>query len=152
MKTISNDIFFAQVEELLAEGQSVIIRVKGYSMRPFMRSDRTQIRIAPLTDRERDSLRVGDVVLFRYHGRHIMHRIRHIEGDKITLAGDGNYRIWEQCHRKDVVGIISDIIKLSGRTLSCSSLRWRCISWIWVSLPQLARRAILGILWRVGIK
>ena len=75
-----------------------------------------------------------------------------VEGDKITLAGDGNYRIWEQCRRKDVVGIISDIIKMSGRTLSCSSLRWRCISWIWMSLPQLARRAILGILWRVGIK
>lgn len=152
MKTISNEIFFAQVEELLAEGQSVVIRVKGYSMRPFMRSDRTQVRIAPLTDPERLNLHTGDVVLFRYHGRHIMHRIRQIEGDTITLAGDGNYRIWEKCRHQDVVGIISDVITLSGRHISCNSRHWRCISRLWVSLPQLARRAILGILWRLGFK
>ena len=152
MKTISNDIFFAQVEELLSEGQSVVIRVKGYSMRPFMRSDRTQVRIAPLTDSERKALRVGDIVLFRYRGRHIMHRIRRIDEDKITLAGDGNYRIWEQCSPQDVVGIISDVISFNGRTISCHSRLWSCASWIWVSLPQLLRRAILGVLWRVGLK
>lgn len=152
MKTISNDIFFAQVEELLSEGQSVVIRVKGYSMRPFMRSDRTSVRIAPLTDSERKALRVGDIVLFRYRGRHIMHRIRRIDEDKITLAGDGNYRLWEQCSPQDVVGIISDVISFNGRTISCHSRLWRCASWIWVSLPQLLRRAILGVLWRVGLK
>ena len=90
MKTISNDIFFAQIEELLSEGQSVIIRVKGHSMRPFMRSDRTSVRIAPLTDSERKLVSVGDIVLFRYRDHHIMHRIRRIEEDRITLAGDGN--------------------------------------------------------------
>ena len=87
MKVISNELFFAQVEELLAEGQSVVIRVKGYSMRPFMRSERTQVRIAPISDSKRENLSVGDIVLFRYRGRHIMHRIRRIDGDKITLAG-----------------------------------------------------------------
>ena len=152
MKTISNDIFFAQVEELLAEGQSVVIRVKGYSMRPFMRSERTQVRIAPITESERQNLRVGDVVLFRYKGRHIMHRIRRIAGEKITLAGDGNYRIWEDCRHEDIVGIISDVIGFNGRSISCQSRHWRCVSWLWVSLPQLVRRAILGILWRIGIK
>lgn len=150
MKTISNDIFFAHIEDLLAEGQSALIRVKGYSMRPFMRSDRTQVRIAPLTTCE--DLKVGDIVLFRYRGRHIMHRIHRIEEEIITLAGDGNYRQWEQCNRKDVVGIVSHVIKFNGRTIPCSSRRWRLNSALWLALPQLARRAILGILWRVGIK
>lgn len=152
MKVISNDLFFAQVEELLAEGQSVVIRVKGYSMRPFMRSERTQVRIAPISDSKRENLSVGDIVLFRYRGRHIMHRIRRIDGDKITLAGDGNYRIWEYCNREDIVGIVSDVIRYNGETTACNSRYWRCISAIWVALPQLLRRVILGVLWRVGIK
>lgn len=152
MKTISNDIFFAQVEDLLSEGQSVVIRVKGYSMRPFIRNERTQVRIAPITDLDRKNLCIGDIILFRYKGRHIMHRIRHIECDKIILAGDGNYRIWEECLRQDVVGIVSDIIYFNGKSISCQSRQWRCISWLWVSLPQLVRRVILGILWRLGIK
>ena len=152
MKLVRNDIFFAQVEELLAEGQSVVIRVKGYSMRPFMRSDRTQVRIAPATETARAELKVGDIVLFRHRGHHIMHRIRRIEGDNLTLAGDGNYRIWEQCHREDVVGIVSHIIKRNGRSIACNSHRWHLNSTLWLTLPQLARRIILGILWRLGIK
>ena len=152
MKTISNDIFFAQIEELLSEGQSVIIRVKGYSMRPFMRSDRTSVRIAPLTDSERKLVSVGDIVLFRYRGHHVMHRIRRIEEDRITLAGDGNYRLWEHCSHDDIVGMVTDVVSYKGRSISCNSRLWRCASRIWVSLPQLLRRAILGVLWRVGLK
>lgn len=152
MKTISNDIFFAQIEELLSEGQSVIIRVKGHSMRPFMRSDRTSVRIAPLTDSERKLVSVGDIVLFRYRGHHVMHRIRRIEEDRITLAGDGNYRLWEHCSHDDIVGMVTDVVSYKGRSISCNSRLWRCASRIWVSLPQLLRRAILGVLWRVGLK
>ncbi len=152
MKIISNDIFFAHVEELLSEGRSVVIRVKGYSMRPFMRSERTQVRIAPLTDEGRQALQVGDVVLFRLKGRHIMHRIRRIEGSAITLAGDGNYRIWEHCHRDDIIGVIDEVIGYGGRSVSCNSRLWRFASRLWVLLPQFVRRVILGILWRFGIK
>ena len=152
MKVISNDIFFAQVEALLDEGQSVVIRVKGYSMRPFMRSDRTQVRIAPISDSECKNLRVGDIVLFRYRGRHILHRIRHIEGNKITLAGDGNYRLWEHCSHEEVIGILTDIINYRGRSTACSSRRWRWASALWLSLPQLLRRIILGVLARLGFK
>lgn len=152
MKSISNDIFFAHIEELLAEGQSVVIRVKGYSMRPFMRSDRTQVRIAPLTSTERESLKVGDIVLFHHHGRHVMHRIRHIEAEKFVLAGDGNYRQWEQCKQEDIVGIVTDVINYRGGSISCASPRWRRRSGLWLALPQLLRRIILGILWRLNIK
>ena len=152
MKVISNDIFFAQIESLLAEGESVVIRVKGFSMRPLMRSDRTQVRIAPLTDTERENLRVNDIVLFRHHGRHILHRIRRIEGDKITLAGDGNYRLWEHCRREDILGIVTDVISRRGGSTSCASLRWRTLSTLWLALPQLIRRLTLSVLFRLGFK
>lgn len=152
MKTISNKIFFEQIESLLSEGEHVVIRVKGYSMRPFMRSDRTQVRITPLSDRERNDLCVGDVVLFRYRNNHIMHRIRRIEGNNITLAGDGNYRIWERCHRNDIVGKVSNVIGYGGRAVACSSRRWQLGSKAWLFLHPFMRRIILGVLWRLGYK
>ena len=152
MKVISNDIFFAQIESMLAEGESVVIRVKGFSMRPLMRSNRTQVRIAPLTDAEREKLRVNDIVLFRHHGRHILHRIRRIEDGKITLAGDGNYHLWEHCRREDILGIVTDVINFNGGATSCASLRWRALSALWLALPQLIRRLILSVLFRLGFK
>lgn len=149
MKILSNDIFFAQVEELIADGENVIMRVKGHSMRPFIRNGRTNVRLSPCDAR---TLRKGDIILFRYHGHHIMHRIIVRDGDRLTLAGDGNYRKFEHCTLADVVAIVSTVIRPNGRTISCSSRCWRTISCCWTSLPQLLRRCILGALWRLGIR
>ena len=37
---LPNELFFEQVEAVLAEGQPVQIRMKGHSMRPLLRNDR----------------------------------------------------------------------------------------------------------------
>jgi hypothetical protein len=47
---------------------------------------------------------------------------------------------------------VSHVIKFNGRTIPCSSRRWRLNSVLWLALPQLVRRVILGVLWRLGIK
>ena len=149
MKTIGNDIFFAQIEELIAEGRDVVIRVKGHSMRPFMRSDRTSVRLSPC-DAQR--LQKGDIVLFRHHGHHVMHRITARDGERLTLAGDGNYRKVEHCTTADVVAMVSCIIDRKGRSTECGSRRWRTVSAIWTATPPLIRRCILGAMWRLGIR
>ena len=146
---LSNDIFFAQVEELIADGKNVVMRVKGHSMRPFIRNERTKVQLSPC---DAETLRKGDIILFRYRGHHIMHRIVARSGDRLTLAGDGNYRIVEHCAAGDVVAIVSAVIRPDGRKISCSSRYWRTISFCWTALPQFIRRCILGILWRSGIK
>lgn len=45
-KEVANDIFFAEVERLLARGESVTMLVRGDSMRPLLRDriDRVTIR------------------------------------------------------------------------------------------------------------
>ena len=88
MKPVPNEIFFAEVERLLAEENRVAITVQGNSMRPFMRSVRTQVVLARC---DAGSLERGDVVLFRYRGRHILHRIVRIADGRFMLAGDGNF-------------------------------------------------------------
>ncbi len=149
MITIDNDIFFAHVESMIAEGKEVVIRVKGHSMRPFIRSGRTSVQLSPCNA---SSLGKGDIVLFRYHGHHVMHRIVARDGERLTLAGDGNYRKVEHCTTADVVAEVSCIISRDGRRTDCRSRRWRTASAIWVAMPPLIRRCILGALWRLGVR
>ena len=40
---LPNELFFEQVEAVLAEGQLVQIRMKGHSMRPLLRNDRDRV-------------------------------------------------------------------------------------------------------------
>lgn len=147
---LPNQLFFRHVEAMLAEGREVQLRMKGHSMRPLLRSERDQVVLRPCTDPER--LRPGDVVLFRCAGRHILHRIVRREGGRLTLAGDGNYRITEQCTLHDVAGVAVRIVRASGRTFGCDSLRWRIQSRMWLALPPWLRRQALRALWHLGIR
>ena len=121
-KTIANDLFFASVEEMLAEGQSVEMTVKGFSMRPFLRNERDVVVLSPLAE---GALREGMVMLFRHKGRHILHRLRSIEGARLTMEGDGNYRTVEVVSPDDVVAYASEVHLKGGRRLRYNSLGWR---------------------------
>ena len=149
MKTLPNDIFFAEVERMIAEERQVVLRVRGNSMRPFIRSDRTRVQLSPC---QPQSLKKGDIVLFRFRGRHILHRIIRRDGERFLLAGDGNYRKTETCTVNDIVAVVVAVIRPDGRTVECTSLRWRAASKIWVSFPPLLRRIILGVMWRSGLR
>ena len=87
MILLPNQLFFAEVEAMLAEGREVQIRMKGHSMRPLLRSERDQVVLTPCADPAR--LRPGDVVLFRCCGRHILHRIVRRDGDR---SGTDSFR------------------------------------------------------------
>lgn len=143
---IDNGIFFAEVERLLAQGQEVTITVKGMSMRPLLRDsrDRVVLRSAVAED-----ITKGSVVLFHYKGSHILHRIKRIEAEKITFAGDGNYKIIEQASADAVIGVAIAVIRPSERRVNTRSLRWRVASAIWLGLPAFARRCILGVMRRL---
>lgn len=149
MKVLPNDIFFAEVERLLGEGGQVVLTVQGHSMRPFIRSGRTAAVLAPC---DAQSLVAGDVVLFRYGGDHILHRIAAVEGDELVMAGDGNYRKFERCRREDVVARMVAVRSRSGRVTDCSSARWRVASRCWTALHPFVRRCILAFLWRAGAR
>lgn len=146
----ANRLFFAQVEEMLAEGRDVQLRIKGHSMRPLLRNERDVVVLAPY--RRDIPLRCGQIVLFRYRGQHILHRIVRIDGDRLTLAGDGNYRQEEQCSEADVVAQAQRIVRPDGREIDCNSPRWRRMSRAWLRCPPLVRRYLLAVLFRLGFK
>ena len=146
---IPNDIFFAEAERMIGSGSDAEILAKGNSMRPFIRSGRTRLRLSPCNT---ELLGRGDVVLFRYRGHHVMHRIASRSGDEFVLAGDGNIGLVEHCTSADIIARLTAIVTVRGRVISCDARLWRTASAMWVALPQFVRRCILGVLWRVGVR
>jgi len=66
--------------------------------------------------RRQNELKVGDIALARVEGRYIMHRVIAINGQQVTLMGDGNLQgSKEQTTRDEVVGVVMEIITPDGR-------------------------------------
>lgn len=143
---LSNELFFAEVEQLISQGENVTITIKGNSMRPWLQNSKHKVIVKPLAG---SILQCGDIALFRYKGKHILHRVVKIENDKITFSGDGNIGIKEQASKDDVIALVESIITPSGRVIECNSNEWKTKSKLWLALPQFARRIILGILRRL---
>ncbi len=94
--TVDNETYFALVEEQLAAGGQVKIPLVGTSMRP------TLLAGDVIVLEKAKNVAVGDVVLFRYKGKHLLHRIVAIDGDRYTLRGD-NCSITETAKGEDIV-------------------------------------------------
>ena len=111
---VDNDIFFAAVEERIETGQQVRITLVGTSMQPTLcegdivtleplaYSSTTAERRSPSPTVGEECIKVGDVVLFRYRGHHLLHRIVAVADGVYTTQGD-NCVGTESCRRDDIV-------------------------------------------------
>lgn len=110
-RTIPNNILLGEVTRLLAGGQEVVIMTKGSSMLPFLRSEKDSVALL-----KRESIEVGDIVLAHLGGGcYVLHRVFAIDGERVTLKGDGNIRTTESCMKRDISGTVVRIIRPSGR-------------------------------------
>lgn len=106
-KEIPNDVLLGLARKMIQEGHTVTINVKGYSMRPFLEHLRDKVLLEAITEPH-----VGDAVLAEISpGTYVLHRIIALEGDCVTLMGDGNVRGTEQCMRADLVGVVARYIR-----------------------------------------
>ena len=131
---LPNDAFLGLVSEKLAEGHTAVIWVKGYSMRPFIEFGRDKVKLAAAT-----TYQVGDAVLAEIaKGHYVLHRIIKVEGNKLTLQGDGNVRGVECCTTSDVRGVVTEYIR-PNRTLSADDARLKRKIRIWRALRPIRR-------------
>ena len=136
---LPNDKFLKEVRTLIAAGHDVTLRVRGVSMRPFLEDRRDQIVLT-----QPGVVKVGDAVLAEIApGKYVYHRIISIEGDKVTLRGDGNVYGTEQCRLADVAAATKELIR-KGRSYSAQGKAWRYYSALWPSW-SFARRVLLKL-------
>ena len=132
-----------EIRQLVAEGISTTITVKGNSMNPFIVDGRDRITLGPFKDNE---LRRGCVALVRdVRGEYLVHRVISRDGDMVTLLGDGNVRGTEKAHVSDVIALMRSVER-KGRTVSVEGFVWRSYSWLWMLLEPVRRWPLA--LWR----
>lgn len=144
---LNNKQFLPEVIKLINEGHTVTILLRGYSMRPFLESDRDK---AVLGFPHR--VRRGDAVLAEFPGKvFVLHRIVKIDGNNVTLMGDGNLSV-ERCRIDDIKAVVQGFYRKGRTTLdSTNGIKWKIYSFIWMRLVPI-RRYLLYIHRKVFLK
>ena len=120
-KKVENEILIPEIAELLAEGKDVCFTPTGVSMRPFIEGGRDVVTLRKLPE-----VRVGDIVLAAINHQSqitnhkspkafVLHRVIAVDGNHVTLQGDGNLSGTEQCATADVLGTVVRIETPRGR-------------------------------------
>lgn len=131
---LNNELYFIEVTRQLSRGRFVTLRAKGNSMFPFIADGRDGIVL-----RKSDDLSIGDIALARIPGKgYVLHRIYGMEGEWLTLMGDGNLRATERCRREDVLGKAVRIVR-NGKNVECHSFLERFKAACWRKLLPVRR-------------
>ena len=117
---ITDDKILEEAIRLVREGVSVTLPVNGNSMLPFIIGGRESVIL-----KRAGLIEEGDVLLAWVDGcRYVIHRVIHIEYDRLTLMGDGNLKGTEHCTLSDVRAKVSHVVDEKGkiRDINC---KWR---------------------------
>lgn len=136
-KVVANEVLLEDAAALMNEGREVTLKPLGCSMLPFIRGGRDSVRLKKMP-----SVAVGDMLLVRLEGpRYVLHRLIAIDGDRLTLMGDGNLAGTETCTKADVLGTVVAIERGKRIVKPGNGLWWRRL--------KPFRRYILGIYRRI---
>lgn len=132
---LANEVFIPEIVKMLEEGHTVTLRLRGYSMRPFLEDNRDKALLALATDPK-----VGDAVLAEVAPRrYVLHRIIGIEGQHVTLRGDGN-TFEEHCQLSDVKGTVVGFYRKGRPKIDLTTGRkWKAYSYLWTRLYPIRR-------------
>lgn len=136
----NDDRIIEEAIRLVGEGVCVTLPVNGNSMLPFIIGGRESVILQQSIEP-----RVGDVVLALVKGGYyVVHRIIAIDGDTVTLMGDGNLSITEQCLVSDIKARITHVVSADGRQHEIDNLWRRWAARLWWHLRPI-RRYLLAI-------
>lgn len=143
----SNMVLLPEIVKMMNEGHTVTLRLRGFSMRPFLEDNRDKALL-----KKANRVHVGDAVLAEIGPKHyVLHRIIKIEGENITLRGDGNLAV-EHCKTNDVKGLALGFYRKGHKYLDkTDGIKWRFYSFIWMSLYPI-RRYLLAAYRHIWLK
>ena len=138
---MANAVLLPEVVRLLEEGHTVTLPLRGYSMRPFLEDGRDKALL-----RKPASINVGDAVLAEIAPkRFVLHRIVDIQGDAVTLRGDGNIGV-EHCTLSNIKATAIGFYRKGRSQLdSTSGRKWLLYSWLWTRLLPVRRYLLFAM-------
>lgn len=118
---LPNEIFIPEIARLVAEGKQVVFTPTGVSMRPFIEGGVDNVTLV-----QPNALQVGDIVLAEIQPQHyVLHRIYALQGDNLTLMGDGNLFGTEHCTHREILAKVIAIHSPKGRNKPLTR------AWLW---------------------
>jgi len=142
---ITDEVIIDEAVRLVSEGVSVTLPVNGRSMLPFIIGGRESVILKRAT-----VIDIGDVVLAWVEGsRWVVHRIIRIDGNQLTLMGDGNIVGVEHCAVSDVKALVTHVVDERGKPHDLYN-RWRTMGakvWWWLRPIRRYLLFIYRILW-----
>ena len=115
-----NSFFAVDLMNRLSEGLPVDVNFGGDSMLPLIHGDSDTVQLTPVTSQ----LRCGDIYLFRYKGRLVIHRLLRIHGDDLLFRGDNNFAC-EYASVSDVLARLTAVIHADGSIETTDTSTWR---------------------------
>ena len=92
---------------------------------------------------------LGRIAMFREKDGHIVvHRVKSIDGNMVTLMGDGNTKGRERCPRERIIGVVEHVRREGGKVVCCTSWWWRTRERMWLMLPRIVRQYALALMRR----
>ena len=108
---LPNEIFLPVVSDFLSKGKEVELKATGNSMLPYIHSGKDSVVLV-----RKPQVEVGDMVLAEIAPTvYVLHRVYAVNGNQVTLMGDGNVRGTEHCRLTDVKGTVKEIITSNNK-------------------------------------
>ena len=144
---MTDNYIIEEAIRLVSEGISVTLPVSGTSMLPFIIGGRESVIL-----QKPDGAKVGDVVLaWVMPGRYVVHRIIRIDGEHVTLMGDGNLAGTEHCTIAGIKAIATHVVGDDDHPHSLYTPWRRRAALLWWHLRPV-RRYLLAIYRKLYIK
>ena len=102
-------------EDVLEKDGELYFTNVGFSMYPLIKQREDILYI-----KKSDIYRKGDIILYKYNDKYILHRIIKIKGNTVTTAGDYNYFIDKKIDVSSILGLLVEIRKKDGRVINLS--------------------------------
>ena len=141
---IPNELFFAEVQAQIKEGKKVKIRVRGHSMLPFLRNNDEALLVAPTPEQIRKGT---PVVASTDELGIVLHRIHRIEGNRITLLGDGNIHQFEQTSPDRIIAVVSHYYR-GKHCFRTDSLGMKLVGRLWMAAHPWRRNVLMAV-WKL---
>lgn len=141
-KVILSNSYFADIANILKQGESVKLLVGGNSMYPFIHGNIDLVELIPYCG---EDLPRWTIIFYCYNGHYMIHRIVGKSTTDYIMMGDGNIRAKEKAGPDNIFGILYRVYYPNGNVLDCSSSDWLMKGAIWYHL-RLFRRILIKIL------
>jgi len=134
------------LEILVGDSERFEMVVTGRSMLPLLGFGRDSIVMRRVGIEEPILNRIA---MFRVpSGKIIVHRVIDVANDVVSLRGDGNLYQIEKCRRDEIIAVLEQVVRHSGKRVSCTTRLWRFRERMWLCQPLIVRRYALAVMHR----